>query len=649
MTRFLPFRHILLLSLSLSALSLAADVPSGYYSTCENKGGKDLLTALYNKISSHTDVGYSGLWDVYTTSDVDENGKIIDIYSTKRWKTTEKCGNYSSVGDCYNREHTVPQSWFNEASPMKADAFHVYPTDGKVNGIRSNYPFGECANGEAMPSSGSVKGLGKKGSCTFSGYSGTVFEPDDEYKGDIARSYFYMVACYNTKISSWSGEAFGGSSYPGLSDWTAKLMMKWHRQDPVSDKEKSRQEAIYKEQKNRNPFIDYPEMAEYIWGDKKTEKWSSTGPVDPVLSQPVNGATIDCGTVALGGSKTTAVTVRGSDFTDALTVSVSGTGFSCSTTSLTASQVNSGASVNIVFTGNAEGTHIGTLSLTCGDISVSATLTAKVLGGIPALNASNITTDAFTANWIDSHVIAGEYFKLYVTKGGTTLAGFPVSVLAANESYRVEGLDAETTYEYYLTDNNGTTSNTISVTTFGEEPEIYVYTDGSTELKTEMGEPSQDITVFVETFHLGGELDLEIDKPFELSTDRHNWGQMATLDPEVDHFYVRLNGDVPGTYQTNVKVSSGKLVNDGLELSGIITNNPSLCEVPQVSNWEAYALDGALTIDNCADRALMMAIYSYDGVTWYHGFVSQGVTTIDLPAGVYIVANGNDARRVVVQ
>ena len=77
---------------------------------------------------------------------------------------------------------------------MYSEAFHIYPTDGKVNGQRSNFPYGECAKGTTLPSNGSVKALGRLGDCTFHGYSGTVFEPDDQYKGDFARSYFYMAA-----------------------------------------------------------------------------------------------------------------------------------------------------------------------------------------------------------------------------------------------------------------------------------------------------------------------------------------------------------------------------------------------------------------------------------------------------------------------
>ena len=119
-----------------------AAAPASYYKDCENKGGKDLLTALYQTITSHTRVSYDGLWNVYKTSDIRSDGTVWDMYSTKHWRVcAEHCGNYKLVGDCINREHSFPKSWFNDASPMVSDAFHVYPTDGKVNGQRSNYPF----------------------------------------------------------------------------------------------------------------------------------------------------------------------------------------------------------------------------------------------------------------------------------------------------------------------------------------------------------------------------------------------------------------------------------------------------------------------------------------------------------------------------
>ena len=280
-----------------------AEIPDGYYRTAENQGGKNLLLKLHDIIDGHHDVGYDGLWQVYYTSDVREDGTLWDMYSTKHWQWGNKqCGNYKVVGDCYNREHSFPKSWFSEGSPMKSDAFHVYPTDGKVNGQRSNYPYGECANGTTLAANGSVKPLGRLGSCTFPGYTGTVFEPDDEYKGDFARTYFYMATRYNDKVAGWSSPMLAGNNYPAYTTWAVNLLLKWHEQDPVSDKEVKRNDAVYVYQGNRNPYIDHPELVDYIWGSKTSERWMpgddpdptpgpGTHPEDP--DDPVTGTTTD--------------------------------------------------------------------------------------------------------------------------------------------------------------------------------------------------------------------------------------------------------------------------------------------------------------------------------------------------------------------
>ena len=263
----------LLLYFFLLPFFVFAEIPSGYYDSAYGKTTGTLRTALYNIIKDHTVVSYDYLYTVYETSDVTSSGYVWDMYSNCVWTPGEKkCGDYSKVCDCYNREHSVPQSWFDKASPMKSDAFHIYPTDGKVNGQRSNYPFGECT-GTTL-----TKGKGELGTSTFSGYTGTVFEPADEYKGDFARSYFYMATRYADVCTTWSSGAavVFSTKNLGFTDYAVSLFLKWHRQDPVSAKEITRNDAIYSYQKNRNPFIDYPELAEYIWGNKAGQSWSTS-------------------------------------------------------------------------------------------------------------------------------------------------------------------------------------------------------------------------------------------------------------------------------------------------------------------------------------------------------------------------------------
>ncbi|MDR1591503.1 MAG: endonuclease [Prevotellaceae bacterium] len=276
----------------------AAAPPALYYASAEGYASSSLRTKLYDIIKGHTVISYDGLWTLYATTDKTADDKIWDMYSTCSFTYgTKQCGSYSSVCDCYNREHSIPKSWFNDASPMYSDAFHVYPTDGKVNGQRSNYPFGECANGTSLGS----KALGKLGSSTFTGYSGTVFEPDDEYKGDFARTYFYMATRYANICANWGNDVFGSNN--GLTAYAVNLFLKWHRQDPVSLKETDRNDAVYARQRNRNPFIDHPELAEYIWGNRVGQSWQAGSALDEsfweaveVLPNPASDfVTVKCG------------------------------------------------------------------------------------------------------------------------------------------------------------------------------------------------------------------------------------------------------------------------------------------------------------------------------------------------------------------
>lgn len=250
-----------------------AQIPSGYYNTATGTG-YTLKTQLYNIIKGHTNNGYAGLYTTYLTSDVDNfyenDGTILDMYSenpsgtdpyTYTTATTQRCGSYSVEGDCYNREHIIPQSVFSEQSPMVADAHFITPTDGKVNGIRSNYPHGVVNSPTYTSQNGS-----KLGANSTSGYSGTVFEPINAFKGDIARMYFYFATRYENTVAGYSYPMFDGSSNKVFTAAFLSILLSWHAQDPVSAREITRNNAIYARQNNRNPYIDHPEYVNQIWG-----------------------------------------------------------------------------------------------------------------------------------------------------------------------------------------------------------------------------------------------------------------------------------------------------------------------------------------------------------------------------------------------
>ncbi|REC49735.1 endonuclease [Chryseobacterium pennipullorum] len=255
-----------------------AQAPAGYYNAANGLSGAALKTALSDIITNgHQDKGYSGLWTAYKTTDIDKDyendGSILDIYSEKLVGAdpynytpgSNQCGTYSTEGNCYNREHIVPQSLFNQSSPMVSDVHFIRATDGKVNGMRSNYPFGKVGSATFTSKNGS-----KLGSSSSSGYGGTVFEPIDEFKGDVARMIFYFVTRYQSKLSSFSsGNMLGSSAFPGLQTWELNVLLAWHNQDPVSQAEIKRNNASYTFQGNRNPFIDNPSYVNQIWGSQQ--------------------------------------------------------------------------------------------------------------------------------------------------------------------------------------------------------------------------------------------------------------------------------------------------------------------------------------------------------------------------------------------
>lgn len=276
-------------SLLLSGLTFA-QIPNGYYNNATGSG-YTLKTQLKNIISAnYTTRSYDALKSLYRLNN-EKNGfqdkyyendnTILDIYSENPTGSdpynftpgNKECGNYSGESSCYNREHLVAQSYFKEASPMVSDAFHIWPTDGYVNGRRSNYPFGVVGNATWTSKNGSK--LGNNLNQGYSaGYSNLVFEPIDEFKGDVARAFLYFATRYEDRLTSFAGNRnatnvgnmFDGSANKAFSDTFLKILLTWHQMDPVSQREQDINDLIYyNHQNNRNPFIDHPEYAQQIW------------------------------------------------------------------------------------------------------------------------------------------------------------------------------------------------------------------------------------------------------------------------------------------------------------------------------------------------------------------------------------------------
>jgi endonuclease I/chitodextrinase len=255
------------------SLNISAQIPSSYYNSAIELTGYTLKSELHSIIASgHSDQGYGYLYVGYETTDSDNyyenDGSVLDMYSENPSGTdpyyythgNNTCGTYSGENDCYNREHIVPQSVFGSASPMRNDIHFVVPSDGYVNNRRSSYAFGEVSS----PSWTSLNGS-KVGSNTYGSFTGTVFEPIDEFKGDIARMLFYFATRYETQVDSWSHDMFNGTEDQVFADWFLDMILEWHQNDPVSTREIDRNNAAYNYQGNANPFISHPEWVNIIW------------------------------------------------------------------------------------------------------------------------------------------------------------------------------------------------------------------------------------------------------------------------------------------------------------------------------------------------------------------------------------------------
>lgn len=262
----------MLLAVSLHAVNLAT-----YYSNANGKNGAELKTALYRIMGNPAVKSYSSLWDWYYDTDRMSDNKVVDRYSNIERYFTSRGAAISGM----NKEHGIPQSWWGGGTTgIGADLHHVMPSDATANSNKSNYGMGVVTDVNPKTSNGCIK-VGKG----TAGNNGTVqlWEPADNWKGDFARIYFYIVTAYEEKslVQQQGANSMMNNTYPKLQQWAYELYIKWSREDPVDDLERQRNETVYGIQGNRNPFIDFPGLERYIWGDHKTQPVDLVNYVSP--------------------------------------------------------------------------------------------------------------------------------------------------------------------------------------------------------------------------------------------------------------------------------------------------------------------------------------------------------------------------------
>jgi endonuclease I len=415
-----PARLLRLLCLTLLATAFAAsaDIPNAYYNSAIGKKEAALKNALNQIIYNHTEVSsYMALPEYFKRTDVypeghEKYGQWWDMYGN----VPLYLPNWS--GALMNREHSFPKSWWGGGTdtPAYVDLFHLYPAEAEANQEKLHYPLGEVQTATFD------NGMSKVG-YAVSGQGGgaaKVFEPADEYKGDFARTYFYFVTCYQNLTFKYT-YMVNNNTYPTFNQWSINLLLKWNEEDPVSQKEIDRNEAVYRIQANRNPFIDYPELAEYLWGSKKGQSWnpnnsgSDTPAGDPQLITPVQNMALDFGETVVGNSSVSSLFFHGIDLTGSLTLTVTGAKrdlFKIEPTSLSASTVNSdsGYWLRVTYTpteiADSDSEDEARLIVSDGGLEGSLGVSLRgrgvavpVLHDFKALAATNVTSTSYTARW----------------------------------------------------------------------------------------------------------------------------------------------------------------------------------------------------------------------------------------------------------
>ena len=263
----------------------AEDMPAGYYNTIQGTKDSMLKTALHQIIKGgeryiygpntyHTtnkiqngdtiwkvgDLKAYGTWHGFQNSDQQSDGTIWDMYSTTKRYFPIKGGSAAGM----DIEHSLPKSWWGgDENDAYTDLYHLNPADHAANNNKSNYPPGILNDSNKVNNGIFFMGKDKE-------WNDYAFSVIDEYKGDFARAYFYVSTAYHDmKWDASYSKYVTNDSYLTFTPYLIQVLLQWHRIDPVSEKEINRLDAISSIQHNRNPFIEYPELVEYIWGNKQ--------------------------------------------------------------------------------------------------------------------------------------------------------------------------------------------------------------------------------------------------------------------------------------------------------------------------------------------------------------------------------------------
>ena len=270
------------------SVELGKTIPAGYYDTVNPSTPATLRTTLHEAIDDHTKIPYTSTatdtWNVLEAADQDPNdsGRVLDIYLNASYVK------YGAGNTDYNREHSWPKSFGfpNDGSTNYpyTDCHHLFIANDSYNSSRNNKPYGTAGGGGTEYTTLAYNGVGG-GSGVYPGWSNwantTYWETWTDRRGDVARALMYLDVRYEGGTHGTTGVsepdliltdtlALIEASNTGANISTAymgllSVLVQWHIQDPVDDKERARNDVVYAFQGNRNPFIDHPEWADCLF------------------------------------------------------------------------------------------------------------------------------------------------------------------------------------------------------------------------------------------------------------------------------------------------------------------------------------------------------------------------------------------------
>lgn len=331
-----------LIGVTTSANAIDRKTLAQYASSLNGLKKEQLKAALHKLMDKKNVLPYGGggkgtWWGFWYTDRNPQTNECYNRYSDKKF-FFESTNTGRAIGGM-NIEHSFPKSWWGgHKNDAWCDLYNLYPSDSKANSSKSNYVMGVVVN--VKENAG--EGYDKVGTGYADGKLVNMWEPGDRFKGEFSRSYMYMTTTYqNLSFVSEGAKQLQTGAYPTLKKWSSDLFRQWSKNDRVDEMEIKRNEAVYKIQNNRNLFIDYPNLAEYVWGDSMDVEFNPyrsittasddaryTGmiaPEDPVTPDnpvvtPQGGTFVKTTTAPVAGKRYVLVANTGSNFVIASTL-----------------------------------------------------------------------------------------------------------------------------------------------------------------------------------------------------------------------------------------------------------------------------------------------------------------------------------------